>query len=94
MAAPTCWRPTVSAPAWFDACWELFAAQASDYQAQVIGETDVRVAVDAGVRMGWDRFIGATGSSSAWKASGPARRPRCSTSTRHHREAVGGPGQG
>jgi len=42
-------------------CWELFDAQPDDYRAQVIGETDVRVAVEAGVRMGWDRFIGEDG---------------------------------
>ncbi|WP_394760848.1 transketolase [Phenylobacterium sp.] len=56
-------------------CWELFAAQPTDYQAQVIGETDVRVAVDAGVRMGWDRFIGADGvfvGMEGFGASAPA----------------------
>jgi transketolase len=42
-------------------CWELFAAQPTDYQAAVIGETDVRVAVEAGVRTGWERFIGEDG---------------------------------
>jgi len=45
-----------------DPCWELFAAQPTDYQAAVIGETDVRVAVEAGVRTGWERFIGEDGS--------------------------------
>jgi len=42
-------------------CWELFAAQPADYQAHLIGETEVRVAVEAGVRLGWERFIGADG---------------------------------
>jgi len=42
-------------------CWEHFERQPADYQAAVIGETEVRVAVEAGVRMGWDRFIGADG---------------------------------
>src|SRR6185437_9837743 len=36
-------------------CWELFDAQPTDYQDAVIGATDVRVAVEAGVRMGWER---------------------------------------
>jgi len=27
----------------------------------VIGQTEVRVAVEAGVRLGWDRFIGSEG---------------------------------
>jgi transketolase len=43
-------------------CFELFEAQPADYQAAVIGETEVRVAVEAGVRQGWDRFIGTEGA--------------------------------
>ena len=42
-------------------CWELFAAQPAAYQAGVIGKAAVKVAVEAGVRMGWDRFVGADG---------------------------------
>ncbi|WP_414693353.1 transketolase [Phenylobacterium sp.] len=42
-------------------CFELFEAQPRDYQDALIGETPVRVAVEAGVRMGWDRFIGSDG---------------------------------
>ena len=42
--------------------FELFEAQPADYQAAVIGETDVRIAVEAGVRLGWDRFIGSDGA--------------------------------
>jgi transketolase len=41
--------------------FELFAAQPADYQATLIGETAVRAAIEAGVRTGWDRFIGADG---------------------------------
>jgi transketolase len=43
-------------------CFELFEAQPADYQEALIGETEVRVAVEAGVRQGWDRFIGAKGA--------------------------------
>ncbi|MGH6909606.1 MAG: transketolase, partial [Phenylobacterium sp.] len=56
-------------------CWELFDAQPSDYRAQVIGETDVRVAVEAGVRQGWERFIGENGAfvgMTGFGASAPA----------------------
>jgi transketolase len=42
-------------------CWELFDQQSPAYQAGTIGTTPVRVAVEAGVRMGWDRFIGENG---------------------------------
>jgi transketolase len=56
-------------------CWELFEAQPADYQAAVIGETEVRVAVEAGVRQGWERFIGEKGvfvGMSGFGASAPA----------------------
>ncbi|HEY3798748.1 MAG TPA: transketolase [Caulobacteraceae bacterium] len=42
-------------------CWELFDRQDAAYQAQVIGQAPVRVAVEAAVRQGWDRFIGEDG---------------------------------
>ncbi len=56
-------------------CWSLFEAQSEDYQRKVIGTAPVRVAVEAGVRMGWDRFIGADGAfigMSSFGASAPA----------------------
>ena len=58
-------------------CWELFAAQPTDYQAQVIGETEVRVAVEAGVAQGWERFIGEAGAfvgMTGFGASAPAEQ--------------------
>ena len=42
-------------------CWELFEQQSPVYQAEVIGDAPVRLAVEAGVRMGWERFIGEDG---------------------------------
>jgi len=42
-------------------CWDLFEAQKPAYQAETIGKAPVRVAVEAGVRQGWDRFIGEDG---------------------------------
>jgi transketolase len=41
--------------------FELFAEQSEDYQAEIIGTAPVRVAIEAAIRMGWDRFIGADG---------------------------------
>jgi len=38
------------------ACWELFARQPGDYRRQVLGVAP-RVAVEAAVRDGWDRWI-------------------------------------
>ncbi|MEX2642550.1 MAG: transketolase [Acetobacterales bacterium] len=42
-------------------CWELFDAQEADYRAAVLGE-GVRVAVEAAVSFGWDRYIGPAGA--------------------------------
>ena len=41
--------------------WELFAEQDEAYRAQVIGEGTLRVGIEAMVRLGWDRWIGADG---------------------------------
>jgi len=54
---------------------ELFAAQPDDYRKLVLGEEPVRVAIEAGVRMGWDPFIGTDGifiGMSGFGASAPA----------------------
>jgi transketolase len=62
----------VSAP-----CWELFDAQPAKYQAQVIGQAPVRVAVEAQVSFGWERFIGEDGvfiGMEGFGASAPAER--------------------
>jgi transketolase len=42
-------------------CWALFEAQDARYRAQVIGDAPTRVAVEAGVRQGWERFVGEHG---------------------------------
>jgi transketolase len=51
-------RPTrvVSVP-----CFELFEAQDDAYKAAIIGKAKVKVAIEAGIRLGWDRFIGLDG---------------------------------
>jgi transketolase len=51
-------------------CWELFGRQDEAYQAAVIGTAPVRVAVEAGVRQGWDRFIGEDGLFIGMKSFG------------------------
>jgi transketolase len=56
-------------------CWELFEAQPKAYQAAVIGKAPVRIAVEAAVRMGWERFIGEDGGfvgMTGYGASAPA----------------------
>jgi transketolase len=38
-------------------CMELFAAQPDAYRRKVLGQGVVRIAIEAGVRQGWDRWL-------------------------------------
>ncbi|MGB3830228.1 MAG: transketolase [Mesorhizobium sp.] len=42
-------------------CFELFAEQDEPYRGKVIGKAGVKVAIEAGVREGWDHIIGSDG---------------------------------
>jgi transketolase len=56
-------------------CFELFFQQDAKYQASVIGRGTVRVAVEAAIQQGWERFIGEDGAfigMSGFGASAPA----------------------
>jgi len=53
---------------------ELFAAQPAEYRARVLGTEQTRGAIEAGIRMGWDAFIGTDGvfvGMTGFGASGP-----------------------
>nr|WP_295464623.1 transketolase [Mesorhizobium sp.] len=55
-------------------CFELFEQQSKDYQAAIIGKSKVNIAIEAGIRQGWDRFIGREGifiGMHGFGASGP-----------------------
>ena len=55
-------------------CMDLFFAQDDDYRKLIIGEEPVRIAIEAGVRQGWDAIIGTEGTfigMSTFGASGP-----------------------
>ena len=55
-------------------CWELFRVQPEAYRTQVLG-TAPRVAVEAAVETGWERWIGETGrfvGMTGFGASAPA----------------------
>ncbi len=57
-------------------CWELFAGQSVAYRAQVLGSAP-RVAVEAAVAQGWERWLGEAGSfigMSGFGASAPAAK--------------------
>ncbi|WP_244818356.1 transketolase [Caballeronia sp. Lep1P3] len=56
-------------------CCELFDEQEASYRTSVLGVDTVRVAVEAAVRFGWDRYLGDRGGFVGMKgfgASGPA----------------------
>jgi transketolase len=56
-------------------CWELFDAQDATYRSAVLGPGTVRVAVEAALRFGWDRYLGEHGGfvgMHGFGASGPA----------------------
>ena len=56
-------------------CFELFFQQDAAYQASVIGRGTVRVAVEAAIQQGWERFIGEDGAfvgMAGFGASAPA----------------------
>jgi transketolase len=56
-------------------CMELFERQSKAYKASVLGTEKIRIAVEAGLRQGWDRFIGSDGKfvgMTGFGASAPA----------------------
>jgi transketolase len=43
-------------------CWELFEEQPEDYRREVLPiDVTARLAIEAGSRLGWDRYVGAKG---------------------------------
>jgi transketolase len=55
-------------------CMDLFLDQDADYRKAIIGDAGVKIAIEAGVRQGWDALIGSDGifiGMSSFGASGP-----------------------
>ncbi len=55
-------------------CMDLFFEQDADYRNAIIGDAGVKIAIEAGVRQGWDALIGSDGifiGMSSFGASGP-----------------------
>ncbi|HKN81899.1 MAG TPA: hypothetical protein VJW17_00615, partial [Pyrinomonadaceae bacterium] len=43
-------------------CWELFEEQSQEYRDEVLPRSvKARLAIEAGVREGWDRYVGPEG---------------------------------
>jgi transketolase len=43
-------------------CLELFGQQSADYQAAVLGDAPARVAIEAAIGFGWERYLGLRGA--------------------------------
>ncbi len=57
-------------------CLDIFLCQDTRYRTEIIGTSKARVALEAGVRCGWDRLLGDNGKfvgMSGFGASAPAR---------------------
>ncbi len=58
-------------------CFELFAKQDANYRAAILGASPVKVAIEAGIRQGWDALIGTDGifiGMEGFGASAPAEQ--------------------
>jgi len=56
-------------------CFELFEEQDKAYREKVLGDAPVKIAVEAALRLGWDRFVGSDGAfvgMTGFGASAPA----------------------
>jgi transketolase len=51
-------------------CWALFEAQSESYRASVIPANTLKIGIEAGVRLGWDRWIGPEGAFIGMKSFG------------------------
>jgi transketolase len=76
LGAQGIWAAVVSMP-----CWELFEAQPPHYRDEVLGPGTLRIAIEAGLRQGWDAwlqpdggFVGMTGFGAS--APGPLQTLR------------------
>jgi transketolase len=57
-------------------CFELFEEQDKAYREKVLGNAPVKIAVEAALRLGWDRFVGSDGAfvgMTGFGASAPAK---------------------
>jgi transketolase len=51
-------------------CWELFERQTEDYRRLTLGPGTTRIAIEAGVGLGWERYVGENGAIIGMKSFG------------------------
>ncbi|MEC8203713.1 MAG: transketolase, partial [Pseudomonadota bacterium] len=72
-------------------CQELFDAQDEAYRQSVLGPENIRVAVEAAVKLGWDRYIGPKGGfvgMDGFGASAPAAKEKATGSASGERSPM------
>jgi transketolase len=42
-------------------CWSLFDAQGQEYREDILPKETLRVSIEAGVTLGWERYVGPRG---------------------------------
>jgi transketolase len=42
-------------------CWSLFDAQGQDYRDEILPKETLRISIEAGVTLGWERYVGPRG---------------------------------
>ena len=51
-------------------CWELFEKQSVEYQENIFSDTPKRIAIEAGVSFGWEKYLGVQGKFIGMKEFG------------------------
>ena len=63
-------------------CWDLFEEQSAEYKESVLpSAVRARVAVEAGIPIGWERYVGLEGKVVGQSSSAPRVRQRKFSST-------------
>ena len=71
-------------------CFELFDEQSDGYRTKSIGNAPVKMAIEAGIRQGWDAIIGSDGIFIGMTGFGASGTDRAALSAfRHHRRSRG-----
>ncbi len=42
-------------------CWELFDQQSTQYKADLLDNSSLKIAIEAGIKQGWEKYIGRDG---------------------------------
>lgn len=57
-------------------CWEIFDQQPEEYKSELLDNSSLKIAVEAGIKQGWEKYIGRNGifiGMKSFGASAPAK---------------------